>query len=339
MKRKGDFSQKQAHNHPVMKKYLQLLAFTCLCVWGVSAQDEAIFNHYIQTPVIVNPAAAGFNNEYQAQVNARASWAGFDDAPKTAAIRVNSPIGDRFGLAGTIFSESAAQQNRLKGQLDVAIRFPIGKQIKGVSPATLAFGFFTQFERISIDNSILNNPLIDQGDEVLMGYIDGENFFDAGIGVFGTLYENTFGGITINNLVSNRLNNISGGTAESNFNYTLLLGHTFHLGDADVKLTPSVMLRDIQDAPQLIDFNLQAAFLDEQLLTGLSYRNLRALGLLLGTRLQSFRVYYSYDLSFADFQSYSNGSHEITLGLSINRAALQARKKAKAAEARQIRRR
>ncbi|PHI18808.1 hypothetical protein CEQ90_16265 [Lewinellaceae bacterium SD302] len=321
-----------------MKKNLQLLALI-LISGGLFAQDEAIFNHYIQTPVIVNPAAAGFNNEYQLQANARASWSGFEDSPKTLAIRANSPIGDRFGLAGTIFTESAAQQNRLKGQLDVAFRFPIGKEIKGVAPATLAFGFFTQFERISIDNSILDNPLIDQGDEVLMGYIDGENFFDAGIGFYGTFYENTFGGITVNNLVSNRLNNISGGTTETNFNYTLLLGHTFRVGDADVKLTPSVMLRSVQDAPQLIDFNLQAGFLDDHLLTGLSYRNLRAMGLLLGTRLESFRIYYSYDLSFAEFQSYSNGSHEVTVGLSINRADLQARRKAKAAEARQSRRR
>jgi type IX secretion system PorP/SprF family membrane protein len=316
-----------------MKKYILILIALSLSV-GLTAQDEAIFNHYVQSPILVNPAAAGFNDEYQAQLNARASWSGFEDSPKTVALRLNGPVGESFGIGAALYSESAAQQNRLKGQLDVAFRFNIGREVKGVAPVKMAFGFFTEFERVSIDNSVLNNPLYQAGDELLMNFVEGENFFDAGIGVFGTLYENTFGGITINNLVSNRLTNISGGTTENNFNYTILLGHSFMVGNSDVKLTPSLMLRNVQGAPFLMDFNLQAGFLDDQLIAGLSYRNLRAMGLLLGTRLRNIRLYYSYDLSFAEFQSYNNGSHEVTIGFNINRQELKARRDAKAQETR-----
>lgn len=321
-----------------MKQFLPTLLLFLLAA-TLFGQDEAIFNHYVQSPILINPAAAGFNDEYQAQVNVRASWSGFDDAPKTVAARLNGPVGQSFGLGATLLTESAAQQQRTKGQLDVAFRFPVGKVVRGVAPIQMAFGFFTEFERVSINNDILNNQLIQPGDEVLGNYIDGENFFDAGVGIYSTFLENTFAGVTINNLVSNRLNNISGGSQGSSFNYTLALGHSFMLGKTDVKLTPSVLFRNIQDAPLLIDLNLQAGFLDDQLIAGLSYRNLRAMGLLLGTRLRNLKLYYSYDLSFAEFQSYSNGSHELTAGFSISRASIKARREAKALEARNAGRR
>ena len=313
-----------------MKEFLLTLLAFCL-VGSIAAQDEAIFNHYVQSPIILNPAAVGFDNEYQLQLSARAAWSGFDDSPKTIAARLNGPVGKSFGIGGTLFSESAAQQNRMKGKLDVAFRFGFGAKTKKVYDFQMAFGFYTQFERITVNSGILNNPLVQQGDEVLMNFIDGENRFDAGIGVYGSYKENTFGGLTINNLVSNRLDNISGESTESNFNYTFLLGHRFQVGD-EVQITPSVMLRDIQGAPQMFDFNLQAGFLDNKLITGLSYRNLGSLGLLLGTELDGLHFYYSYDLSFADFQAYSNGSHELTVGYRINRTDLKKRRDNKAKE-------
>lgn len=315
----------KTYNNPTMKKYLLTLLLAAITglLW---AQDAAIFNHYVQSPIMLNPGAAGFADEYQLQLNARASWSGFEDSPKTVVVRLNGPVGKSFGIGGAIFNESAAQQSRLKGQLDVAFRFGIGDEVKGVAPLQLAFGFFTQFERVTVDNSVLNNPLIQAGDEVLMAYINGENQFDAGIGIYGSYLNNTFGGLTINNLVSNRLNNISGATSDNNFNYTLLLGHTFNIADAGVNLTPSLMMRDVQGAPFMLDFNLQAGFLDDQLITGLSYRYLGALGLLLGTKLQGFRLYYSYDLSFSDFQQFSNGSHEVTVGYNISRVDLKAKR-------------
>lgn len=315
-----------------MKQFLSTLLLVFLASVLVG-QDEAIFNHYIQSPILINPAAAGFSNEYQAQVNARASWSGFEQSPKTIAGRVNGPIGQSFGMGASLTSESAAELRRTKGQLDVAFRFPVGKVVKGVAPIQMAFGFFAEFEQLGVNNDILSNPLVQAGDEVLMNYIEGENFFDAGVGVYASIWENTFAGITLNNLVSNRLENISSGTQASNFNYTAVIGHSFVVGNnADVRLTPSMMVRNVQNAPLLLDLNLQAGFLDDQLITGLSYRNLRAMGLLLGTKLENFRIYYSYDLSFAEFQSYSNGSHEVTVGFNISRAQLKAKRDAKAIE-------
>ncbi len=316
-----------------MKKLLFLLLFVLASLGkGLIAQDEAIFSHYVQSPILLNPAAAGFTDEYQLQLNARSAWSGFDEAPKTMAVRLNGPVGESFGIGAAVISESAAQLNRVKGQLDVAIRLGFGQKVKGVTPFQMAFGFFTQFERITLDPALLTNPLLQAGDELISNYLNGQNNFDAGVGIYGSYMDNTFGGITLNNLVSNRLDNISGASSDNVLNYTFLLGHRFRVKSLDLELTPSIMMRNVQGAPFMMDFNLQAGFLDNKLITGLSYRYLGAMGLLLGTQLDGFFFYYSYDLSFANFQSYSNGSHEMTVGYRIDRGRLKKQRDQKARE-------
>ncbi len=318
-----------------MKQFLPglILFFALSC--QLSGQDVAVFNHYVQNPVILNPAAAGFADEYRIALNARAQWSGFEDSPKTVALRVNGPVGNSFGLGAALFSETAAQQQRTKGQLDVAFRFGFGKRVKDVPAFRASFGFFTEFQRLTIDADVLNNPQQDLGDDELLRMIDGENQFDAGIGFYGTYLDRVFGGLTINNLVSNRLENISGtNNASSTINYTFLIGQHFRIEDINVNLTPSIMMRNIVDAPFMMDFNLQAGFLDNQFIAGLSYRYLGAMGLLLGTELNGLELYYSYDLSFGGFQQYNNGSHEVTIGYAINRKSIQESRRRKAQEQR-----
>ena len=310
-----------------MKKLLLLITLG-LSVFFLSAQEEAIFNHYLISPILVNPAAAGFNDEYQLQFNARAQWTGFADAPKNLAARVNGPVGRTFGLGVGIASESAAQLNRYKVQLDYAFRFGFGREYMGQKETKVAFGFYTSFQRMTIDNSITEGPFYDPADETLENMLDGEGEFDAAFGVFGTFRENTYGGLTINNLVSNRLDNIAGtGEAEGIFSYyTLLLGHRFILDKQGINIEPSVLLRQLQNTPFQADVNVKAGFLNDQLIAGLSYRSLGAVGLLVGTKLNNFNLYYGYDLSFQEFQRYNSGSHEVMIALSLDRSALKRRR-------------
>ena len=67
--------------------------------------------------------------------------------------------------------------------------------------------------------------------------------------------------------------------------------------------------------PFLIDLNLKFSFLDEQLVGGLGYTigDDSKASLLLGTRIDRLRFYYSYDVNIGDFQNHNNGSHELTL--------------------------
>lgn len=312
----------------------------CLMIGGsLRAQDEAIFNHYVQNPIILNPAAAGFNGEYSVFVNARTQWSGFDGSPKTVALRGSAPVGESFGVGGGFFSESAAQISRTKGQVDVAFNFGLGKAKQDVQPFRAAFGFFTEFQRVTVDADVISNVHYEPGDEELNDLLDGSNEFDAGIGVYGSYKEQVFGGISINNLVSNRLQDISGTREGQGLNYTFLLGARFYNADTKISYTPSVMARDIEDqgAPFMMDFNVQIGFRDEQFIVQPSYRSLGAAGILIGARpatggFNGFRLYYSYDLPFGGLQQYSNGGHEITVGYALNREQIEEKRKRKASK-------
>lgn len=297
-----------------MRKLILLLGLVLSIQMVLQAQDEAIFMHYTISPILVNPAAAGFNETYDLQFNGRTQWTGFEDAPRTFSARYNGPLGRTFGLGIGIFSEKAAQLSRNKLQLDYSFRYPINDDWK------MSFGFLTEFQQMRVDGDITGGAFYDAADDVLEDLLNGKGLFDAALGIYGTYRENTFGGITFNNLVSSRLSEIAGtGRGESFFSYyTLLLGHRFELTQQKVSLEPSLLIRQIRNAPFQMDLNLKAGFLDDQLIAGLSYRaGLGAMGILLGTRLTNFNLYYSYDVSFQRFQKYNTGSHEITIAITI----------------------
>jgi hypothetical protein len=70
-----------------------------------------------------------------------------------------------------------------------------------------------------------------------------------------------------------------------------------------------------------MDLNVKAGFLNEKLISGLTYRmgDGGAVAFLVGTKYKNLQFYYSYDAFMGDFQQYSSGSHEITVAYQILR--------------------
>jgi len=301
-----------------MKKLTLLISFLVFSL-ALSAQYEAVFNHYNLgngSRNLINPAAAGFDAVAQLQFNLRAQWTGFEDAPKTYGALFNTPIGKAFGLGLGIYSEQAAQLQNLRLFLNYAFRFNVGEDWK------ISAGFSTEFQQMTLNNDVTTGPLLQQGDRLIDDFLAGQGVFDASVGIYGTFRDNTFGGLSINNLVRNRLDDIAIGEARPSFlkYYTFAFGHKFDLYDLNLTLEPSLVIRQVLMGPEsMVDINLKAGFLDEQLIAGLSYRGgvANALAILLGTRLSGFNLYYSYDISFNRFQDYSVGSHEVTVAFSF----------------------
>ncbi len=297
-----------------MKNFLLLLFFLGIGL-SLSAQDEAVFTHYYITPILVNPAAAGFDETHQIQFNARAQWTGFPDAPTTLGVQYNGPIGKTFGLGAGVLTESAGQLNRLRFHLNYAFRFSVMED-----DLKLAAGFSTEFQQQQLSNDALNDGLYQPGDDIIEGAVDGRQVFDASLGFFGRYRENTYLSFSFTNLVRARLDDImqSDEEQESFLNYYVFLaGHEFNFEEAGFSLEPSIMFRQLREAPFQLDVNLKAGFLDDQLITGLSYRSLGAVGVLLGTRINNFNLYYTFDLSTQEFQKFTSGSHEVTVALNF----------------------
>lgn len=316
-----------------MKNTIPTLFIICLVFLAqlVQAQDETVFAHYNINPVIINPAATGFDETHQILFNARAQWTSFPDAPKTVGVQYNGPIGNSFGLGIGVLTESAGSLTRFRARLNSAFRFEVSDNVK------LSTGFAFEFHQQSAGSNILGDAIYDLNDEVLSAIVDGRNEFDASVGVFGRFGrdQNTFAGITLINMVRSRLDEIviaSDNNTNSIFShYVMLAGHNFSFNNGGFSIEPSVMIQQVMDAPFRADFNLKAGFLEDRVVAGLSYRTLGTVGVLLGGELRfgnqsgpvddrsAVNLFYTFDLSTQEFQQFTSGSHEITLAFGFNR--------------------
>ncbi|MGK0366069.1 MAG: type IX secretion system PorP/SprF family membrane protein [Saprospiraceae bacterium] len=297
-------------------KNLILLVLFLFAFGSANAQDQAIFTQYHISPILINPGATGFNEKNNLMMNLRSQWAGFPGAPKTYSVGYHGPLGRTMGIGANLLSEKIASLDRLRFQLNYAFRYQIGEDVK------LGMGFSTEFQSIRLARTTNENPLI-ESERLVSDYIDGVNIFDATLGFYGTIKEKTHIGLSFPNLVVARLGEIAGSEPEGGFlKYFIFdMGHKLDFEGAGVSLEPSIMVRKTLNSPFQIDFNTVAGFLSDQLFAGLSYRSGTggAVGILLGGKISSVKIFYGFDLSFAKFQEYNSGTHEITAAFEFSK--------------------
>ncbi len=298
-----------------MKKFFLLFIILVISKTAFSQEQAAVFSHYHISPILVSPAVAGFDENHQIQMNIRSQWTGFPGAPKSYGIGYNGPIGKTLGVGVGLMSESLGNQNRYRLQLNYALRVAF-KDVK------LAAGFSTEFHTVRLAESVLSNPLYEAGDVIVEDAVDGNRLFDAALGFWAGFKEKTYLGITFQNLIIAKIGEIESGEPEGSFfGYPIVnFGHEFEVEQYNFKIEPSIMLQRVKDKAFQADFNVKGSFIDDKLIAGVSYRAGLggAVGLLLGTNVDVFRLYYSYDVSFQNVQQYNGGTHEVTIAFSFD---------------------
>lgn len=274
-------------------------------------EQTAVFSHYHLNPILISPAAAGFSGAHHIQMNVRTQWVGFPGAPKTYGVSYNGPVGSTFGFGAGLLSESIGNVTNFRYQMNFALRLKM-RDFKG------AFGFSTEFHRKKLAESVREGIFFEEDDEIIMEAIDGRRVFDASMGFWGSYKDATYFGLTFSNLIVAKIGDIATTTENqgSFFKFVIFnIGHVFDVDAYNFKLEPSLLIRSIQNVPFQADFNIKGSFLNDMLVAGLSYRSGSgdAIGILLGTKVTSFNLYYSYDVSFSRFQKYNSGSHEVTV--------------------------
>lgn len=296
-----------------MKQILFTIALVLGCTL-VRAQNESLISHYLIAPILINPAVAGFSETHQLVFNARTQWTSFPDAPKSLGVQYHGAIGKTFGMGVGVSSESAAKLNHLRFRLNYAFRFNFQETVK------LGIGFSTEYQQMRLGSNVLSQPIFDF-DDIINGAVEGRQIFDATFGIFGTFNEQTFAGISFANLIRARLDDIVSSTGESEFlrYYLIYAGHKLIFNDGQVSVEPSLLLRQVKNSPFQADVNLKLGFMDDRVIGGISYRSLKTIGLLFGSEIsESFRLFYSFDMTLQDIQQFSAGGHEISIGVGLN---------------------
>lgn len=277
---------------------------------NTNAQEAGYFNHHYIQPVLLNPGATGFTGTHQVLAAYKHNYSDFSGAPRTFTALYHGSFADKVGLGIQLMTDKVGVSRLFHGQINYAYRFIF-------NDATISVGLSTGLQHFKVTD-IAGDPFIDPTDELLNEAQDGYLLFDGSAGIYGEVENKFLFGLSFPNIVKQRIAEISGDVVIDDlksFPFAVYMGYRHFVQGYNFTVEPSVTVRDLRYSPFLVDLNLKLSFLDEQLVGGLGYSigdNSRA-ALLLGTRLNDLRFFYSYDVSLGDFQEFNNGSHELTL--------------------------
>lgn len=297
-------------------KWMQTITFVILMMTGahLSAQEAGYLNHQYLQPILVNAGAAGFQGDHQLLAGYRRAWSAFPESGQTFTGLYNGQVADNLGLGFQVLTDKIGVHSIFNTKLSLAYQL-------NLSNAKIGFGLSAGMERRKI-TGVNNDPLLDPTDELLNEAINGYWLFDGGLGIYGEFNEKFIVGLSFPNLIKTRLKDLNGDVNLDDFNkfgFVGMLGYRFHVKTNNFFVEPTLTVRNLRYSKLIADLNVKLSFLDEQLVGGIGYgigESSRA-SILLGTRIDKLRLYYSYDVGLGEFQQYNNGSHEITLVLRL----------------------
>jgi type IX secretion system PorP/SprF family membrane protein len=301
-----------------MTKALTTLALGLLLFAATAtAQEASTYSQYQLYPVLYNPGVTGFGGNQELIVNARKSLTGFVGTPLAYTAMYNGSFGDKLGLGASVFSENIGNFNTVKMQGNYAFRFKVQKTQIGI-------GLTTEFINQNLDNSVLENDLLDPTDPVVADWTNGRQYFDASAGTHILYDDKLFVGLALPNLVRSRIDQLALDVplpldTDDAPNFFFHFGYILNRENQGFKLIPSIAVRDYENVPFQVDLNVQGRFLQDQLIAAIMVRPGEAgqAGLMIGTQQKNLQLVYSYDIGFGPFQQQNNGSHELTLSYTL----------------------
>ncbi len=301
-----------------MKKFiisLSVVGFMMLSIMStINGQSRYFDERYIYSqhninPSLINAGAIGSDDFQELFVNYRNTWAGFEGSPKTILVAYNGPIGNRLGFGAQLLSDSYANLNTTKGQvgLSYTIESPTNK---------IGFGISTEYIQHSLSGSGISGSQIDITDPIIRDRLDGAQYFDASFGIYGLYNQKLVYGISFPSLISSKISD-TGSEADRNIGYIFQVGYKMKSETTKITFEPSVVVKSLMNTPTHIDIMGKFGFLEDKLTGGVAYTlgGDKRLGFLIGTAIESIRINYMYNVSSAEFQTYNNGAHEISIGL------------------------
>jgi len=296
---------------------MKKLGFVLVCVVSLlfsctpaKAQQDAMYSMYMFNGLAVNPAYAGSRDRPAITALYRHQWTGLEGAPKTAVLSGHAPLmNDKVGLGLTLVSDNISIFNTITVMGSYAYRIRVGKT------GRLSIGVNMEMNNFRAKWQEL--ALTDTHDQVFLYSKKSVVSPNFGAGVY--YYSDKFyAGIGIPHFLNMSLTEHfkaegTGLVARQWKHYFYTMGAIFNFGES-VKFKPSILLKQVKNAPLQADIN--AAFLfKEALWMGGSYRTGDAVVLMTEYNFsKGIRIGYAYDITLSELNNYSSGTHEIMVG-------------------------
>ncbi|MBQ4819215.1 type IX secretion system membrane protein PorP/SprF [Aquimarina sp. MMG016] len=281
-----------------------ILSMTIAFCSIVYAQQEPQYSQYMYNMSTVNPAyVTNQSGMISTGLLYRNQWTGIEGAPKTANVFGNMPMSEKIELSINYVNDrvgDAISVNNNYVNVDFAYITRISDQFK------LSYGL-----KAGINNFKIDAASSDVADDPAFSDNSSKTDLTVGAGLF--LFSNNFYlGISSPNLLPSNVSIGGVGVSESKTHLYAVSGFVFDVA-SEVKLKPSLVFKQVIDAPLTFDISLNALFYDKFEL-GASYRYTDAFVALAGFNItQNLKIGYAYDFSLGDLGGYNNGSHEVIL--------------------------
>jgi type IX secretion system PorP/SprF family membrane protein len=295
-----------------MKKSILIIIVALFSVVCANAQYDAMFTQYMFNEMYINPAYAGSKDAMAVNMSHRQQWINFPGRPITTSFTLHGPLAnDKMGLGISLLNEQIGKLSRNLVYLNYAYRLKVSE--KGKLSFGLMGGIHNQVNKLS------ELKATETGDIQISSNTPSIIAPNFGAGIY--YYTNKFyAGVSVPRMVDDSyMFNQSGEIIKSNklnvskFHYYLTAGYVFDINE-DLKVKPQTMIKLVQNAPLQFDVNVNF-LIKSKIWAGVSYRSGADISALLGLQVTpQFLVNYSYDYALTKIQTYSQGSHEITLG-------------------------
>lgn len=308
----------------------------------VFGQQKPQYTQYIFNNYLLNPALSGIENYTDFKAGHRQQWTGIKDAPQTTFAAAHWNLGDEY-LWKNPLSLPVKDQNPRDddytqnytaspahhgvgiivlydkagpiSNLDASLTYAYHLKLQGT--LNLAVGIAAGIKRIKLNLSDLD--LENPADPALgSNAIVGQTKPDLALGAW--LYgANFFAGASIQQILPNKL----AFTTDKAYNLGKEVPHAFVTAgyklfiNDELSVIPSVMVKYIRPLPLTFDANIKFSLRDKIWLGG-GCRYQDSYAIMAGFNISRLlNLTYSYDISTSNFKRYSNGSHEIVLGLQL----------------------
>lgn len=291
------------------------------------AQQTIQFSQYMFNGLAVNPAYAGYRDEWNAGLSYRMQWTGISGAPKTGTLSLDgltNSTNKNTGLGLMVITDRVGPQSTLSAYANYAYRL----QLNTEDTQRLSFGLALGFMQYNLDGSAFN--AVNVSDDNIPAGNENELTPDVRAGIY--YYSSTFyAGAAVLNLLS--------GSKGFTNPYINQVRHVYLTGGVMVPLSemfslkPSFLYKEDFRGPSNLDLNSyllinKRIWLGGSWRTGLPLFNKRrlqhnldkedALAAMMQLYItERLRVGYSFDFTLNKLAGYQHGSHELSVNMSL----------------------
>ena len=278
------------------------------------SQQLPHYSQYYLNDFLINPAVAGSRNYFEGKSTHRYQWEGITDAPRTYTLGVNGPTKNlKMGLGGYLFTDIVGPTRRTGFNLSYAYHLKVNESLK------LSLGLSAGILQFMIDGSKIT--LRDPDDVILTNNVQSVIVPDAGFGLY-LYHDDYYFGFSAPQLIYSKVNFFKEGeNPKGNLpaHFFLTAGYKYKAIE-DFIIEPSVFVKYIQPAPIQYEGTMRVIYKEKLWLSG-TYRNLDAITASVGYIINNnFTIAYAYDFTTTNLKNYSNGTHELLVGIRFYRS-------------------